>query len=454
MSHYRLPIIYKYGILYYIIFSEAKMKEALKNIIVQFHEQELPGLLKRDLVIKPNKDIITVLYGLRRVGKTFMIYQTINELIESGVDRRDTVYINFEDERIDGFGKKNFQEILEAYYDLYPDRLNSSLYLFFDEIQYVEKWDLFIKRIYESKKHSITVTGSSAKLLSMEIATSLRGRTAEHNVKPLNFSEFLRFKGFSYDLSSIQYSRKVHQLRKLLREYLLFGGYPVVVKTDNALNKKEIIRNYLGLTIYRDLVDRFNLRSSHLLNNLIRYLVHSLSKFFSVTRYHKFVRQEANVSKETITDYAGYLQEIGFVTLLEKYSKSLKEKQVNPKKVMIFDNGVCSLYLDLDGNIEKLMENIVYSTLSSEETYYYKTKSNKEIDFYIPEKKIFVQVCFDLRGEPAFQRELSGLCEALSENPGSKGILITLEEERRISYEYQGGKYSFKTTPLWKWLLK
>ncbi len=430
------------------------MKEEIKKIIVQFHEQELPGLLKRDLLIKPNREIITVLYGLRRVGKTFMIYQTINELIKSGVDKRDIVYINFEDERIDGFGKKNFQEILEAYYDLYPDRLNSSLYLFFDEIQYVEKWDLFVKRIYEAKRDCITITGSSAKLLSREIATSLRGRTVEHNVKPLNFSEFLRFKGFVYDLSSIQYSRKIHLLKKLLGEYLFFGGYPVVVKTDNALDKKEIIRSYLSLTIYKDLVDRYNLRSSHLLNNLIRYLVHSLSKLFSVTRYHKFVRQEANVSKETVTDYVGFLQEIGFVTLLEKYSRSLKEKQVNPKKVTIFDNGVCSLYLDLDSNIEKLMENVVYNKLSPEEAYYYKTKSNKEIDFYIPEKKIFIQVCYDLSKEPAFQRELSGLCEALSEKPGSKGILITLEEEKAISYEHQGRKYRFKTVPLWKWLLK
>jgi len=415
------------------------MKETIKKIIVEFHEQELPENIDRRYDIKLNKEFISVLYGPRRVGKTYLLYQLIKGLIKKGTNKEDIIYLNFADERVAGLKQPDL--ILEAYYELFPEK--APKYLFFDEIQDVAGWELFINRIYETKKYFIAVTGSSSKLLSKEISTSLRGRALSYQVKPLTFSEFLDFKGFKVD-NKTQYSKKVYQLKRLFDEYLIYGGYPSVVKSRDIVEKRAILSTYLELAIFKDIVERYSLRSSDTLFDMIRYIIQNLSKLFSTIRIFNTLKKEKAVSKDTIIEYLSHLKEIGFVFLIEKHSNKLKERMVNPKKVAIFDNGICSLYLDQKRDTEKLLENVVYLNLKGE-IRYYMTRQGKEVDFFDKDKKMFIQVCLDLSAEETFKRETTALYQALDEVKNSKGIIITYDTEKDL------GK--IKCIPAWKWLL-
>ena len=247
------------------------MKDRIKKIIVENQNQNVKTKKRNFQFANTNK--IVTLIGSRRVGKSYILFNKMNELKNKGLQDK-ILYINFEDERLYNIKLEELNLILEAYFELFPENLNAEIYIFFDEIQTISNWELFIRRLYDSKKYIIYLTGSSSKLLSKEIATSLRGRTLSFTIFPLSFKEFLNFKEVKLDKNYI-YSHKVYTIKKYFNEYLEFGGFPEILNEDLKI---EVLQSYIDLIIYKDLIERYNIRNITILKSLLFFLLSNVSK--------------------------------------------------------------------------------------------------------------------------------------------------------------------------------
>ena len=422
-------------------------KDMIKKLIVLSQEQDVK-LVERDLEISFAGKINTII-GSRRAGKTFFIYQKINQLKSENRDK--IIYINFEDERLLPIERENLDLILESYYELYPENIGEKLYIFFDEIQTVPFWHLFLRRIYDQENVEICVTGSSSKLLSKEIATQLRGRTLTYLIFPYSFKEFLRARGVTLE-RHFEYTHLRYQVRKLFQEYILFGGFPEIVEREEPL-KTKILQEYFELIFYRDLVERYRIRNFGMVREMMLYLVNNFSSYFSTNKYYNLLKSQGKkVSKNTLFTYISCMADINFVFLVPKYGK-LKEQFANLKKVYLIDTGLINaIAFKFSSDIGRLYENIVFIELKrrGKDVYYWKNKY--ECDFLVKkgeEVKEAIQVCYDLTEENR-AREINGITEAMEEFRLGVGLIITgdLEGKEEISC----GTVSYK--PLWKWLLE
>jgi len=199
-------------------------------------------------------------------------------LIDNEINPEQILYLNFEDDRVLPISTAELNGIIEAYYELYPEQIKNMVYFFFDEIQNIDGWELFIRRIHDRKNIKIFVTGSSSKLLSREIATSLRGRTLSYYLYPLSFEEFLKFKQISL-VKDFEYASMRFKIKQLFNEYLYTGGFPEIVLESEQL-RRPILQNYFEMLIYRDLVERFSIRNITLLKNLVKFLITNISTRF------------------------------------------------------------------------------------------------------------------------------------------------------------------------------
>ncbi len=428
-------------------------KEIFKLVIKEFQELKLPELKERDLILPKKTNKIITVSGPRRVGKTYYFYQIIQGLRKK-IDNNRIVYINFEDDRLLPLTVKDLNNLIEAYFELYPENKTKEIYCFFDEIQNIKNWELFIRRIYDKEKVKIFLTGSSSKLLSKEIATSLRGRTLDYQMFPLSFKEFLRFKGVKLD-KNFAYSQLRFRIKKLFKEYVIFGGFPeVVLEKDNL--KFLVLRNYYNLVIYRDLVERFALRNTSFLKSLTKYLLTNFSAVFSVNAYYQSLEKSLRPARETVLEYLSYLQEIGLIYLVPVFSHSLKVQQVNPKKNYVIDNGLRNaVSFRFSEDFGRLLENLVFIELKrrNKEVYYHKQK--KECDFVVKDNlKInqAIQVTRNFKKENN-ERELGGLIESMQKYQLKQGLILTQDQEESIVKVKDGKKLRIKVRPIWKWLL-
>jgi len=422
-------------------------KEIIKKLIILAQERDVT-LVERDMEIRFAGKINTII-GPRRAGKTFFIYQKINQLKSKNKDR--IIYINFEDERLFPIKKEELDLILEAYYELYPENKGMKLYVFFDEIQEVPLWELFVRRLYDQEDVEICITGSSSKLLSREIATQLRGRTLTYFIYPLSFKEFLRAKGVTLE-RHFEYKSLRYQLKKLLQEYIEFGGFPEIVDKDQAL-KTKILQEYFDLIFYKDMVERYKIRNFGVVKEMLLYLVNTTSFYFSTNKYYNLLKSQGKkISKNTLFTYLSCITDINFMFLVPKYGK-LKEQLANPKKVYVIDTGlVNAIAFKVSKDTGKLYENIVFIELKrrGKEIYYWKNKH--ECDFLIKEGekiKEVIQVCFELTEENK-EREINGINEAMEEFKLKEGLMITGDFE---GVEVVKGK-NLVYKSLWKWLLE
>jgi len=422
-------------------------KEIIKKLIILAQERDVT-LVERDMEIRFAGKINSII-GPRRAGKTFFIYQKINQLKRKIKDK--IIFINFEDERLFPIKKEELDLILEAYYELYPENKGMKLYVFFDEIQEVPLWELFVRRLYDQEDVEICITGSSSKLLSREIATQLRGRTLTYFIYPLSFKEFLRAKGVTLE-RHFEYKSLRYQLKKLLQEYIEFGGFPEIVDKDQAL-KTKILQEYFDLIFYKDMVERYKIRNFGVVKEMLLYLVNTTSFYFSTNKYYNLLKSQGKkISKNTLFTYLSCITDINFMFLVPKYGK-LKEQLANPKKVYVIDTGlVNAIAFKVSKDTGKLYENIVFIELKrrGKEIYYWKNKH--ECDFLIKEGekiKEVIQVCFELTEENK-EREINGINEAMEVFKLKEGLMITgdFEGEEAVN----GKNLVYK--PLWKWLLE
>ena len=237
------------------------MKQVLKRIISDFIATPLPSFHPRDLEVPLDMEKIITIVGPRRAGKTWYFFQLISMLEEQGIPRHQIIYINFEDERLEFEG--GYDQIMDAFLELNPEQTPADIYIFFDEIQELPNWEKYVRRLYDTVTRKIFLTGSNAKMLSAEIATSLRGRSLAFEIMPLSFTEFLSFKGIDTQNRLSTKNRAV--IKNNFDEYLIWGGYPELVTIDRQF-KPDVLQEYFNVMLYRDLIQRYEIKDFSLLS--------------------------------------------------------------------------------------------------------------------------------------------------------------------------------------------
>ncbi len=385
---------------------------------------------------------IVAMIGVRRSGKSTLMKQFIKKKISSGTKSASFLYVNFEEPKFTGSLSSEFlQQIYEAYLEIIKPDVKP--WVFLDEVQNVPNWERFVRALHEKKEANIFISGSTAKLLSKELGTLLTGRWVEVKTYPLDFREFLLFKQLKIETKMDILSNKV-RIKQLLREYLEFGGFPLVTLKEE---KDEILRRYFDDIVERDIAMRHNIRKTEKLKSLARYYLTNFSSSISYRRIAKFIGS----SLDSTERYSTYMTEAYLLFFVQKHSYSLKEQEVSPRAVYGIDAGLINITgFRFSDNLGKLYENTVFLTLleNRKEVYYHKNK--RECDFLIKEgQKIVcaIQVSYEIKENR--EREVNGLLEAMDEFKLKEGFIIT--EEMDEEEEIDGRKIVY--IPLWKWLV-
>ncbi len=420
-------------------------KEMLKTIIAEGYPQK--NIAHREVKMVDISKIYTII-GPRRAGKTYFLFQVINGLFEKGVKREQVLYINFEDDRLEHMETEDLQSLVSAFYELYPENRKRKVYFMFDEIQNAPSWSRFVRRLHEKENCEIYVTGSSAKLLSREIATELRGRTWVYEVFPFSFREFLRAKKVELSPDSA-YSGERFGLVKLFEEYLTVGGFPEACSQEQFVRCR-LLQNYFDLVIFRDVVERHSLSSPDVVKDTFLYLANNFSRPFSVNKYYSLLKsQNRKVSKDTLYALEGHIEDTMYYFFVPLYSASRKSQMVAPRKSYLVDNGLAlCLSSRATPDLGWFYENLAFVELRRRGYGLFYFKGKRECDFVAVDDKgakLPVQVSV----EPEKENELLGLLEAMDSLGVKEGLFLTRDTEKEIK---EGGR-KVRFVPLWKWLL-
>ena len=378
------------------------------------------------------KEMIKVAIGMRRTGKSYFLYQTIQDLLKEGIDKKQILFINFEDERLLPMSTKQMGELLDAFYTLYPDNHHRVCYLFLDEVQNVPHWQQVVRRFFDTKKVQIYLTGSSAKLLSKEIATSLRGRSLSIEVWPFNFQEYLNAHQFNISTESMG-KRTVDMLREQLLCYFERGGFPGV-QTLNQHEWRDSLQSYVDTVILRDVIERHQVTNITLLKHLSNILLGSAACQFSVNKFYNDIKSQGyKVGKDTIYQYINYLEDAYLIFTVPVYTESSRIRQNKTKKIYAIDNGLIQAnVLKLGKNLGRLFENQLYLDLKRQRKsiYYYHTAEGYEIDFVTIDpqgNRELIQAVWEMNDPTTITREKRALAQAEKEL-GIPGRIVTMRD--------------------------
>ncbi len=429
------------------------MKNILDLLIDDFHERALPELMLRhqSMVWVPRK--ANVVIGMRRSGKTWFCYQQMRELLEKGLEKERLLYLNFEDERLLPFSANDFQLILETYYRKFPAFKSKQCYLFLDEVQRIEGWDKFVRRVLDTEKLSVCVTGSSSKLLSTEIATSLRGRSLTTEIFPFSFREFLSFKKAILKSGQRFGSKTRAMLQNLISQYIKIGGFPEVQAFDDEL-RRDVLRNYLDVVILRDVIERHSITNTLALRSLMKHVMSAPATRFSVNKFYNSLRSQGIAcTKNRLYDYIDHLTDTFLFYQVPIHSRSERARRVNPKKIYVIDSGLPeAMSLRIMGDWGALLENLVYMHFRRQglAPEYYVTKNGVEVDFVLSAKDRgeyrLIQVCWDIHDPDTQKREVGALLSAMDELDLKRGTIVTWLDEDLSDKRLE-------IVPVWKWLL-
>ncbi|MDY0143816.1 MAG: ATP-binding protein [Bacteroidales bacterium] len=409
------------------------MKHIIKEIILENQNSALPSLIKRNITIELNLKMIVSLVGARRSGKTYILYDLISQLKHKGISKENILFLNFEDERLN-LTTNDLDLIIQAYTELFPAIELNTVYFFFDEIQNVDDWEKFVRRIFDTKSRNIFITGSNSKLLSTEIATALRGRTITYEIYPLSFSEYLLFNNVKQDLyPQKNKSTIIHYFEKFLTN----GGFPEIVFFDDRIRIK-ILQQYYNVMIFRDIVERYQVSNIDALRFLIKKMFASVTKPFSVNKtYNDLKSLGYKISNKYLYSYFTYCNDSYLSQSVNKFDFSEIRQAKSEKKTYIIDTGLLSaIEFSISKNKGKLLENLVFLEFlkSNKDIYYF--KHNYECDFIIHSNGDYlpVQVSYDIHNTKTKERELNGLIEACQYLKSDKGLIITFDQEENIKH--------------------
>ena len=430
------------------------MIETIKSILLDFQESRLETGVPRRLSIETVQGKATVCIGVRRSGKSTYMFQVIQRLLDSGVSRQNILYLNFFDDRLHSLRHDSLSVITEAYFSLFPDKKNAEVvYCFFDEIQTVDGWESFIDRLMRTEQCEVYLTGSSARMLSKEIATQMRGRALSWEIFPFSFREYLDCKGIESD-GALSTKRRF-LVQKAFEEYWQAGGFPEVASLSRHLRTK-IHQEYFHAILFRDLVERHDVSHPKAVSDLAHWLVDNTASLYSVNNLTGYLKSLGHkVPKSTVSDYLEWFEDAYFLFTVRIFDASLARSNTNPKKIYCIDHSlVTSVSSGVLTNTGHLLENIVFTSLRrlSPAVYYYKTKSGREVDFVVPRhgnSRLLVQVCETLADQQTRKREVTALQEAMMELDLKTGTLVTRNEDERINVEAG----TIDVVPVWRFLL-
>lgn len=384
-----------------------------------------------------------VLVGIRQAGKSYLLYQRAKQFLAEGYDIKEFVYINFDDERLYGMKVEDFDLILQAYNTMYSYKP----ILFFDEIQNIEGWEHFARRL-ANQKYRVFITGSNAKMLSRDIATTLGARYFDEKVFPFSFKEYLVAKGVTLE-ENWQYGKQKNIVQQLFSEYFKWGGFPELLLYKN---KRYWLNGLYEKIVLGDVVQRNNIKNDHALRLAIKRLADNIMQPTAYNRLANMVKS-AGVSTNTASmiDYIRYTKEACLLFTLDNYASKFAEKET-AKKHYFTDNGLLSIFLT--DSKSPLLENLCAITLHKKynrnyempKLYYY--NQNIEVDFYVPEEGLAIQASFSLEDIDTRKREVAALIALNKVYPIRKAIIITYDEEEII--EEDG--VTIEVIPIWKWL--
>jgi predicted AAA+ superfamily ATPase len=379
----------------------------------------------------------TAVVGMRRAGKTTLLHQIRRERVEKGVARERLPYLNLEDERLAGFSVKDFAVLIEEYYRRFPALRGSETVTWcFDEIQVVPGWERFVRRLLDTEKVEVFVSGSSAALLSREIATSMRGRAWEVVLFPFSFEEFLRHHGQAPPARrDLLAARERTQLQSALRRYLVDGGFPEAQGLD-AADRLRLLSGYVDVAILRDVVERHAVANVASLRWLVRHLLGNPGGLFSVEKFYRTVKgQGLTVARDTLHALLGHLEDCFLVRLTWVEATSERQRMVHPRKVHPVDPGLIPLF-DRSGkaNLGHALESAVRVELERRraDVRYVRTSEGFEVDFlarWAEGGEALIQVAADLTEVTTREGEVRALLAAAREHPGASALLLTLTPE-------------------------
>lgn len=427
------------------------MREIVSLKIDSFYEYELPKVSLRKVRIPFYDNLIDVIIGMRRSGKTYICYQKIKELLDNGILKKNILYFNFDDDRLFGFSLTDFDLIIQEYFKKFPENKKEKCYFFLDEIQNISGWELFIRRILDTENIKICITGSSAKQLSKEVASTLRGRGIATEVFPLSFEEFINFHEIRIPFTNSFGGETKAILQNAFDKYFLTGGFPEIQKMFIE-DGRNLLQTYIDLTILRDVIERYKITNIFALQSFTHEMISRPASQLSIRKvYGSFQTMGIKCSKDILYNFLNYLNDCYLLFSIDLHDNSYRRKLVNPSKIYAIDHGLvrASSYFSRQDN-SHLFENMVFINLRryTDKIEYYLTKEGFEIDFLVshPDSKISLfQVYVNLDNSETLNREIRALKSAMKELNVEKGTIITLNDEKNLENE------SIEIVPAWKW---
>ena len=380
---------------------------------------------------------IISIVGVRRAGKSTLIKQAINFLIQTKeIPPKNILFLNLETPQFSRY--RTDVTYLERVYEDYLKLASpeGTVFCFLDEVQFFTEWQVFVKSHYEEKKIKFIVTGSNSRLLSSEFITFLSGRTLPLEVFPFSFGEFLTAKGLTVT-DEVSLLKKRHRVRHLMDEYLHFGGFPEPSFVSEQATKKEILVMYARNIIYRDIAPRFTVKKPLELENLFFYLMSNISSLYTYNKLSKLVE----ISDKTIKDYLSYFTDAYLLFTIDLFNFSVKRQIKSPKKVYAIDTGMArASSFSFSEDTGHYLENLVFIELKRKgrEIYYYKTANNLEVDFACKEGNRLtglIQVSKEMQTDKVRKREIRALIKAMDETGLSQATIVTYEDEEIIRAE-------------------
>ena len=427
-----------------------KKKEQIKTIIRDFHLCDRFNVKPRTLQPPLDTQKIITLIGVRRCGKTSILYNMINGLAET-IEKSRILFLNFEDERLE-LDVTELDLVLQGFRELYPEQNLKECYFFFDEIQNIPGWEKFVRRVYDTISQNIFITGSNSKLLSSEIATSLRGRTLSYEVYPLSFVEYLSFKNIEVDLYS---SQSLAYIKALQRAFLKNGGFPETLFLEEQYRNRTL-QEYFNVLLYKDLAERYAITNTVALKFFLKRVIASSTKQLSINKiYNELKSSGVKIGKNTLYDFLEYVQNIYLALVLHRYDTSLVNKELGEKKIYSIDIGLNNATeFKFSDDMGKALENAVFLALkrAHSDIYYYRDASG-ECDFVVNENssiKQAIQVTYDMSDEATRNREIKGLLSACKKFKLSEGIIVTYDDEDEMVED----NIKIAMIPFYKWNLK
>ena len=429
------------------------LKNTLRELFSDFYETALPEMTRRQVAIPEVSGCATVVLGMRRTGKTFLLYQRMNDLLASGVAKERMLHVNFEDDRLLGMTLEDLRYVPDVYYQMFPENRDKLCYFFFDEIQNIPHWESFVRRMVDTPNVQVYLSGSSAKLLSKEVATAMRGRSVEIENFPLSFEEFLVHHGYFETMPRNISSASRSKLQNAVEKYFVTGGMPAVQNVPETL-RAAMLQGYVNTVIYRDVVERHDIANTQALKFTMQMVFNNPARQLSVRKIADHLKsQQLTASREYISDYLDWLSDAYLLHKVGLHSESAMKRRVNPDKYYLNDVGIVrAMRIKHALDQGPLLENMVYLQLRRQgfQVEYVNTSNGSEVDFiaFHPMRNDYklVQVCFDMSDPKTFEREVSALRSAADALGVRDRYVITWDDETSLPGDIQ-------VLPIWKFLL-